>query len=1000
MRQIALVLLLVALVVGTAFLMMINHGARMVYRKPQTSYSLSHSAASNHPAYQLYLKSLADRQMRRRHEDASGMIKFLHQLRANPFTDALDLNDVFRVREKINQLVASRQRSGVALQWEEMGPDNVGGRCRAILIDKDNPQYMLAASVSGGLFRSYNGGLSWEPHPFNYQPYYTGISAIKQASDGTIYLATGEGFGYSWQGVGIPTISAPSSIGNGLFKSTDRGQTFTQIPSTVPASNNQNAEWAVLCEIAIDPNNPNRLFVGTLKGLKISEDGGNTWVEPMGILAADLNKPCLDVQIGANGIVYACINNKYYRSYDGLNFQNQMGVNNFPVAGQTGRMEFAISPQDPDYVYASIATPGGSTLGIYKSTDAGDNWTLMLAGDQSTFNPFGQQGSWNNVIAVDPVNKDRIFVGGQFEVWSYSPQHGWNLVAFWQSDAPSNPYYVHADNHVIVFRPNNPNVMYIGNDGGIFQSLDAQSRFPKFLMRNKGFNVTQFYGIGTSLTGEMIGGSQDNGTQYINLRGNTPRSAREVKGGDGGPCEISRINPQAVFATSYNGNIERSSNGGASFGCFLDDRIDGSDNCNTGNVNFFVTRFALWERQEDSSVTYPDEISVNGNITLITRKKRTHKVDKSVLLISSGNSIWICPDALDFSGQPRFFPVPVGGAPYAIKTTDDGVVYVGTTSTTIARIEGINQKYRVDEIIVEQRYDTLINGTSIEVIHTIDSVYKTVPDYPLNSSITNWNWTGDEYKGIKRKIIANSSDFGALRWITGIAIDPNNKERIVVTLSQYGFTDYVFLATDAYSNDNPVFTSIQNDLPPMPVYDAEIDYYNPNHIILATDVGIWTSSDGGVSWHYDPNFTHVPVFQIRQDRLYREDCRVFYAGTHGRGIFRAFSPDFPGTCERTPGLITAIKTLPTTAKPFQITFYPNPVHHFAFLEITGSEETELHTVLVDILGRIHPEGARRQYIASGKTVLEYDFSRLSPGRYILHIRLGARSMGKNVLIVR
>jgi hypothetical protein len=956
---------------------------------------------NEHPAYHLYLKSLEQRKKRIHDEkNANGMLAFLHQLRANPITGELNLNDVFIVRERINQIVAKRSRSGMNLQWEEMGPDNVGGRCRAILIDKDNPLNMLAASVSGGLFRSTNGGLSWQPHPFNKQPYYTGISAIKQASDGTIYLATGEGFGYSWAGVGIPTFSAPSSIGNGLFKSTDGGQTFTQIPSTALAPNNQNDEWAVLSEIAIDPDNPNRIFVGTRKGLRISEDGGNTWVEPIGLLAADFDKPCFDVAIGSNGIVHACINNKYYRSYNGLNFQNQMGVNNFPSAGSTGRIEFAISPQDPNYVYASVATPGGGTNGIYKSVDAGESWTLMLAGDASTFNPFGEQGSWNNVIAVDPVNKDRIFVGGQFEVWSYSPQHGWNLIAFWQSDAPFNPYYVHADNHVIVFRPNQPNVMYIGNDGGIFQSADAQNRFPKFLMRNKGFNVTQFYGIGVSLKGELIGGSQDNGTQYINLKGNTPMSATEVKGGDGGQCEISRINPQAVFASSYNGNIERSSNGGGSFGCFLDDRIDGQTNCNMGSVNFFVTRFALWEKQEDFSFTYPDEVITNGNITIITKKKRIHKVDKSVLLLSAGNDLWVCPDALNFSAQARFFPIPVGGVPYAIEAFEDGTVYVGTTSSTVARIEGLSDKYRLEDIIVNESFDTIVNGSLIEIIHTIDSVYKTVPDYPINSSTTNWNWTGDEYKGLKRKIIANSADFGGLRWITGIGIDPNNKERIVVTLSQYGFNNYVFIATDAFSNDNPTFTSIQNNLPPLPVYDVEIDYYNPNNIVLGTDVGIWTSSDGGASWDYDVNFTHVPVFHLRQERLYNDGCRVFYAGTYGRGIFRAFSPDFPNTCEKAPGLATGVNNKPVVTDLLHASFYPNPTSTKSVLEITTSKETKLSITMVDLMGRVYPALSRNQKLMKGTSIVDFDFTAIPAGNYLMYIKTNEKTITKNIVVVK
>jgi hypothetical protein len=997
----------IALIVLTALTFGFNHYYTSLLKKNSRSAVNSEMRKSEHPAYDLYLKNMEIRKNRKnsnKEQRAKEMIEFLTQLRANQNTGVLDLNDVFAVRKQIDIIMNgsqnSRSRAAVNLQWEEMGPDNVGGRCRSIMIDKDNPLKMLAGSVSGGLFQSNNGGLSWEPHPFNFQPNYTGVAAVKQASNGVIYLATGESFGYSYQGYGTPPFSAPSVIGNGIFKSTDGGLTFTQISSTVPAPNNQNEAWAVISELAVDPNNPNRIFAATQKGLKVSDNGGDTWNDVTGLLTSDLNREAWDVEVGTDGLVHACINNKYYRSFNGLVFQNQMGVNNFPTSSGVGRIELALSPSDPNYLYALIATTGGATNGVYKSTDGGESWELMIAGDASTFNPLGGQGSWNNTIAVDPSDKDRIFLAGQLEVWSYAPNQGWNIIAFWQSDAPSNPYYVHADNHEIVFRQNDPNVMYVGNDGGIYQTSNAQNRFPTFLMRNKGFNATQFYGMGASLAGEVIGGSQDNGTQYINLKGNTSKSAREVKGGDGGPCEISRINPLAMFATSYSGNLERSSNGGASFGCFFDDRIDGSSNCNAGSVNFFLTRFALWEKSEDSSITYPDDVVVNGNVTVTTKTRRVKKVDKSILLVSAGGNIWVCPDALNFSDQARFFPIPTSAAPYAIATADDGTVYIGNTNSQVYRIDGLAKKYRLDNIRVEESFDTVVNGALTEVTHAIDTIYKIVPDYPLNSNTTNWNWPNvDDYKGLTRKLIGNNTDFGGGRWVSGIGIDPNDKERIVVTLSQYGNNNYVFIATDAASNNNPVFTNIQNNLPKFPVFGAVIDYYNPNNIILGTDVGVWTSTDGGASWDVDPNFPHVPVFHIRQDRLYRDECRVIYVGTHGRGIFRAFSPDFSGSCEKTPGLVSVGKN-PVITDLLTAEFYPNPVRDKAVLELKTSKETNLNITMIDLLGRTYSVANRNQKLAKGKTAINFDFTSIPSGNYIMSVKTKEKSITKNIVVIK
>ncbi len=957
-----------------------------------------------HPGYEDYLKSLDDRVERAKKKTlAKGMKQYLFDMRVNQNTGRFDAADVLAARKEVLNYrlsSATNKRSAVNLEWEEMGPDNVGGRCRAILIDKDNPNKMLAGGVSGGLFKSNNGGLSWEPHPFNKQPYYTGISSIKQAPNGDIYIGTGEGFGFAYNGVTIPSFSAPTFIGSGIFKSTDGGETFNLLPSTIPSENVNNDTWSITSEIAIDPNNSNRVYAATFKGLKISTDGGTSWTDASGLLPADFDRESQDVETSTNGFVHAVINNKYYRSTDGFQFSNMMGVNEFPNS-PVGRIEMAVSPSDPNYVYALIAQ-GQGTRGVYKSTDGGDSWELMLAGDANTFNPLGGQGGWNNTIAVDPSNKERIVLAGQLEVWSYSPQFGWNLIAFWQSDAPTNPYYVHADNHEIIFNPQNPNVLYIGNDGGVYQSLNASERFPTFLMRNKGFNVTQFYGIGSSLDGKVIGGTQDNGTQYIPLNLNTRLSAVEVQGGDGGKSEISKINPNAMFASIYGGQVYRSSNGGGSFGCFFDDRIDPNSDCET-NSQFFLPHYILWEKLEDNSITYDDNVQTIGNTTIITKTKKTDRIEKAIIFLENSGRLWFTPDALDFSGQARWFWMPVGGAVSTIEATEDGTIYYGTTASQVYRADGFLNKYKQDGFSVVISNDTLVNGLDTVITIAADTVVKNIPDYPVNSLPANWNWGNNvtNYQGLTNVRIGDSGDFGNGRYVTGIGVDPNDKERIVVTLGNYGNANYVYTATDVFSNDNPSFTSIQNDLPKFPVYDAVIDFYNGNNIILGTDVGIWTSNNGGTSWTYSENdFTHVPVIQLRQDKLYQDGCYVIYAGTHGRGIFRTFSPDHPGdaVCPKKAGITTSVAE--SNVLNFSVNFYPNPVSNKANLEVNTDKETTVSIVLVDLLGRTYDKVKVNQRLNRGTSNISLDFSSIPAGNYLLSVKTKGQSLTKNVTVFR
>ena len=161
------------------------------------------------------------------------------------------------------------------------------------------------------------------------------------------------------------------------------------------------------------------------------------------------------------------------------------------------------------------------------------------------------------LLAVHPTNPDKVYVGG-LDLWKWEKGSNWEKLTQWfYSYYPTFTNYLHADQHTMVFNPNNPDVLYVGNDGGVFRSEDGGSSFRPM---NKGYNVTQFYALGFSPHGEVIGGTQDNGTQMMGWKpeysnsgitqGATPQSGMKVKGGDGGFAEMSRINPDIMFVES------------------------------------------------------------------------------------------------------------------------------------------------------------------------------------------------------------------------------------------------------------------------------------------------------------------------------------------------------------------------------------------------------------------------------------------------------------------
>ena len=164
------------------------------------------------------------------------------------------------------------------------------------------------------------------------------------------------------------------------------------------------------------------------------------------------------------------------------------------------------------------------------------------------------------VIASHPT-EDGCILGG-IDLWKWTQTPGiscdngqWEIVSSWAA-SPTSPFYIHADNHRITF--NSQGRMYVGNDGGVQMAAIPNTTNGPYTVVNKGYNITQFYGIAYGGYGEVMGGAQDNGTQFNDKSGVSPLEFREVMGGDGFECEISYLSSDALISTIYNGAVYRS----------------------------------------------------------------------------------------------------------------------------------------------------------------------------------------------------------------------------------------------------------------------------------------------------------------------------------------------------------------------------------------------------------------------------------------------------------
>lgn len=535
----------------------------------------------------------------------AGAMEWWRMVRANQNTGEVSLQDELSARKRLEQMTSLQKKSSATINWEDFGPDNFGGRTRGFLIDQQDPNVFYAASVSGGLFKSTDAGASWTEVTTLAQR-NVAVACVAQASDGTIYFGTGEGMYGSYQGNG--NTSSPNLIGGGIYKLSTDGS-IELLSSTDPTAGN--GDFINVGKIEVDPNNPQRIYAATNRGLRRSDDGGQSWTNPL--LSLGVLQQAPDMTVSPTGAVWVKAGASVYSSPNGNDgsFTNVTSNSNLP--SNNNRMRIAISPEDDNYVYISSIADNQSFEELLRTTDGGATWTSLVQGGPGT-NPHANQGYWNNALTVDPNDKDRVILGG-LDLYEWSASAGFNQLSLWFLE-PGNPYYVHADNHNIVFHPTKANTFYVLNDGGVFRTNDNGQNFT---MINKGYQTTQFYHITVGPGNRVAGGTQDNGTFLIDPSKFFSKNGVEIRGGDGGYAQMSRLQPGVTFAESQNGAIGRSTDYGESFDNFIDRaRMDWQFTSNNPNASVigtpawsnWIMPYKLWEKYDDPNST--DSLSITA----------------------------------------------------------------------------------------------------------------------------------------------------------------------------------------------------------------------------------------------------------------------------------------------------------------------------------------------------------------------------------------------------
>ncbi len=754
------------------------------------------------------------------------------------------------------------------LQWINVGPTNVSGRTRAIMVDKNNSSIIYAAGVSSGLWKSITSGTSWSlfANPDNLF-----ISSLIQDKNGYFYLGTGEYFaspmGDNNGGSGFR--------GNGIYKSTTpNGSEFELLSSTQVTS--QTSPFLFTNNLAVNLTS-NRLFAATHKGLQVSDDGGQTWVNPISGSLATQN--CYDVEVANDGTVYAALYRYIYKSTNGDEGSFVQLPN--PWGNVVSRIEIAVMPTNSNIIYAVIIDNNGNLGGAYRSSDGGANWELIGPGNSSNFYPFNQQGFYACALAVDPHNPNHILMGG-IDLWEYYYGGNWERISSYGLDETSL-LYLHSHQHKIVFDPNVEGLVYIANDGGIFKAIkDPTYNIFTFTNANRNYVTSQFFTIAANSYNQLMGGTNNNGTVLLPRQTIDSTKAVTFLYGTGGYVAMSNLDKRMIIGSYPYGEIYRSNEFGGNAQTFFSSgllanikQLGGGDmGANTFSsylapillkegYDFNTTDSVTFVNLNDTTLNAGDVIMVKSptsslflydTLTSALAPGDSIKVQDYLyanLFVGLRGSIWMTCGLHDYSGAPKWYRIATTANqseyPQCMAiSSDNNYLFVGTSNGKVYRISNLlNAK---DSLSADNR--------SIYSVVATDQIY----------NISN-------------------------RPITSISVNPDDPNKVIVTAGGYNATTYVFYSTNATS-DSPTFTNKTGNLPKYPVYASLIVKENPNIILLGTEYGIYTTDNISLtspSWSADnEGMGNLPVYMLTQQNFYTygtPNYGVIYAATHGRGIF-------------------------------------------------------------------------------------------------------------------